>query len=110
MTFRHRVEEKSKVVERSDHYSAEIDGYRVCLSVEPHLSKLSIMPVHWDPIRIGLLDCCPRNVADIEKFAAVSEGLFMNIAAQLRELGLDDLRCESERYMDDFMKQSRGEK
>jgi hypothetical protein len=93
--FQHRVNEQAQTVKRSDWYSIDdLNGYTVLLVQDEDLTELSIAPKDWGGLRLGILRCHPKSVADIEKFAEDAPALFRAIADELRALGKDDLRSK----------------
>lgn len=102
MKFKHEVREESKSVERTESYHAEHGDYNVLVTRKESHTELSIYPKDFRCMRLGIIQCHPRTVADIEKFSLVASELFADIARSLREVGLDDLRGDFERTMDEL--------
>jgi hypothetical protein len=103
MTFKLRVDKQTEILKRRETLSAELCGYDVIVSTDEHSTHLSIAPVYWqDGLRMGIINCYPKSVAELEKFAEVAGDLFRAIAKELREAGKDDLRTEHEKRMDEM--------
>jgi hypothetical protein len=102
MEFEHEVREESKSIERTESYHAEHGDYQVLVTRTERLTELAIYPKDFRMLRLGIISCHPRTVADIEKFGKIATDLFAEIARSLRHAGLDDLRGEHERKMDEF--------
>jgi len=93
--FQHEVREAERQLERHETWTAEINGYYVILTRrDDGFCELSLAPVKWDMGRLGILQCYPKRVADIEAFAEVAGALFREVAANLRDAGLNDMRSK----------------
>lgn len=91
--FTHEHKEQESVRESSDWYSAEIGDYDVLLVKDENVARLSICPRNWNNgARLGILQCHPKSVGELERFAETASDLLRSIAQELREAGLDDLR------------------
>lgn len=100
--FKLDVQEESQRVERRETLSTVILDYDVFVVTRGGgVATLSIAPVNWERIRLGILRCHPKSVADIEKFAEIAGDLFRAIAKEMRKEGKDDLRCDSDKMWDD---------
>jgi hypothetical protein len=98
-SFKKRVHKKERIVERSESYHADIEGYEVVFyDDENHGARLSIYP-HDSGVfpRAGIIEMRPERVVDIDNLAAVLPDLLRAIASHLRGLGKDDLRSRHSR-------------
>lgn len=103
MPFKKEIREKSERINRTETLTDTILGYDVfVVTEEDGTVRLSIAPEKWDRIRLGIIQCYPRNVADIEKFADDAHDLFMTIAQNLRAEGKIDLRNRYEKISDEM--------
>lgn len=108
MAFELRVDEQTEIRKRRETLKAEMCGYDVWVTTDEQNTHLTVSPVDWqNGIRMGIFDCYPKSVAEIEAFAEVAGDLFRAIAKEMREAGKDDLRSEWEKRSDEFREQSR---
>lgn len=107
--FKHEVRESKEVIQATDYYSADIEGYSVIFTHDPREGgKLSIYPETREKgIRLGIIECRPDDVESLERFALDAPKLFTAIATELRTLGKSDLRSEHEITMDNMRVQFR---
>lgn len=103
-TFKHEVRERRTEVQESEHLSAEIAGYDVCLSKSGAMGvwTLDIAPIKWDRLRLPLLRFYPKNVDDLDRLAEALPSLLHEVAAALRNEGREDLRSEQDRWHDEW--------
>lgn len=102
--FRHEVKESQTVISKQDYYTAKIEGYDVIFEHDNNGARLKLYPnSEHHGIRLGLIECCPDNVADLEQFADHAATLFRGIARELRALGKSDLRSKWEIEHEDLM-------
>lgn len=108
--FKHEVREEKQIIERSEQYSAEIEGYQVLfIEDENHGSRLSIYPLDSRVFpRAGIIECRPEHVEDMEKLADKLPSLLKAVAEHLRSLGKDDLRSRLEREHEELMASLKG--
>lgn len=102
--FTQRVREQTEIRKRHETWSAEVNGYEVLFHREDDgYAELAIYrPREHPPMRLGIIECHPKSVADLEHFAAEAGALLAEVARELREAGLDDLRSASEKWQDEF--------
>lgn len=97
MSFKHEIETEERIIETTDKYTAEINGYDVIFTFnERDGAELRIYPIKSDRLKLGIIQCRPRSVEDLEKFAEEAGDLLKAIALELRDLGKDDLRDKYE--------------
>jgi len=98
MIFRKRVEEKREVVKKEEIYSTAICGYDVIVVIKDNWTEISIAKI--GSLGMGILKFHPKTASDVEQFAKISENLFIELAASLRESGLEDMRSDWDRCED----------
>lgn len=97
--FEKKVHETERIIERSEIYHADINGYEIAFhDDEDHGARLEIYP-HDSRVfpRAGIIQMRPERVTDIDKLADILPDLLHAIAEHLRGLGKEDLRTKHER-------------
>lgn len=93
--FKHEIRNKKETIERSEQWSAEIDGYDVIITRDHNgLTEVGIAPISYERLRLPLLKFYPKSVNDIEKLATSLPSLLKTVATEMRDAGLDDLRSK----------------
>lgn len=103
--FKKKVHKSERVIERSESYHANINGYEVAFyDDENHGARLEIYPNDSRVFpRAGIIQMRPERVGDIDKLADILPGLLHAIADHLRGLGKEDLRTKHEREHEAIM-------
>lgn len=100
-TFTHEVQEARQNIERTEHWSAEIEGYDVGVTRRDNgFTEVYVSPISYERPRLPLVKFYPKSVEDIERVIARLPNLLRAAVVELCAAGLDDLRSQSDVQMD----------
>ncbi len=112
MTLTHSTTETRELVTKREHWHGIVEGHDVSVTLEHDQGcTISVARVGMTTVEVGIFQCHPGSVAEIEGFGREAAAFFAALAVELRRNGLGDLRGQWERHRDELeaMRKAKGQ-